>query len=189
MTLGAGGPLGDPRPLELGAEPAGEPEEPHPEIGRQRPYGIGEGGGAVALDRCMGGPGKAVAGDRQRQQPPPAAGDGRGDRDQDDQAGAGIMQRAGAGARMLAQEEGPNPGPEVVGIGRGRGLSRRAPPAGPGSPAKVLDARSRLPRPTAKRRVWTLKGQKAAKSLCARIAGGLRGRRFFLSVGADMAGD
>jgi len=50
-------------------------------------------------------------------------------------------------------------------IGRGRRLGRRGPQAGPGSPAKVLDALSRLPRPTAKRRAVLCRPDGVARSV------------------------
>src|SRR4051794_10993106 len=60
--------------------------------------------------------------------------------------------------------------PEVAGIGRGRWLGRRVPQGGSGYPSKVLDAPSRLPRPTAKRRAVLCRPDGVAASVTMRPA-------------------
>src|SRR5688500_16311681 len=68
--------------------------------------------------------------------------------------------------------------PVVAVIGRGRRLSRRAPPAGPVCPAKVFDALSHLPRPTAERRAVLCRPGSVAASVTMQMAS--RPPRFLL---------
>tara|TARA_B100000678_G_scaffold86861_1_gene72260 strand:- start:73 stop:312 length:240 start_codon:yes stop_codon:yes gene_type:complete len=63
-----GGDVGGDLAAQFAAQPAGQPQPPHPEIRAQAPQRIGEGGGAVPLDREMHQPGEGIAGHRHGEQ-------------------------------------------------------------------------------------------------------------------------